>query len=146
MAARRFHVRDPRLTMTVTGASLNDRQLVYVISADNRLSYPRGRSRIAYIGATKTGSDRVLQSAAVRADSILDLHGVRSFDVHVISSRPRENVRIWIKLERALLLEFRSLYGEVPVCNVQGGRMRELDEFDCFSRNRIRSILLGLEK
>ena len=146
MAARRLHVRDPRLTMTVTGASLDDRQLVYIISAGNRLSYPRGRSRIAYIGATKAGSDRVLQSAAARADSILDLHGVRSFEVHVVSSRPRENVKIWIKLERAMLLEFRSLYGEIPVCNVQGGRMREFDEFDYFSRNRIRNILLGLEK
>ena len=146
MATRRLGVRNPRLAMTVAHTDPDDRELVYVISAGNRLGYPLGSSKIAYIGATKTGSDRVLQSAAARADSILDLEGVRSFKVHIVSCQPMRNVRTWLKLERAMLLEFRSLYGDIPICNVHGGTMREFDEFEIFSRDRIQNIILRLER
>ena len=142
--ARRLGVHNPRFIMSVEHVNLEDRRSVYVVSAGNRLSYPLGRSKIVHISATKTGSDRILQSAAARADSILGLDGVRRFDVHVISCQHRENVKTWIKLKRAMLLEFRLLYGDVPICNVHSRRIRETDEFDVFSRARIRSVLLRL--
>lgn len=140
--ARRLNVHKPRCIMSAERVNLEGRRFVYVISAGNKLSYPLGSSRIAYIGATKTGSDHILQSAAARADGILDLDGVQRFDVHVVSCQHSQNVRTWMRLERAMLLEFRLLYGEVPICNVvHGGRMRETGEFDVFSRERIDDLL-----
>lgn len=142
--ARRLSVRNPRFIMSAERVNLEDRRFVYVISAGNKLSYPLGHSRIAYIGATKTGSDHILQSAAARADTILDLDGVRRFEVHIVSCQHRQNVKTWVRLERAMLLEFRLLYGEVPICNVHGGRMRETGEFDIFSRERISNLIRRL--
>ena len=34
----------------------------------------------------------------------------------------RQRVRKWLKLERALLIEFKRLFGDVPHCNSHGTR------------------------
>lgn len=120
-------------------------KLVYVIVADKKLKYPKGRSRMAYVGTTKHGVSRVAQSAASRADQILREPGVRSFRVHVVTCRPKAGVRTWLKLERAVLLAFRERFGEVPVCNSQGKRMKERDEFEkYFARARIKRVIEDL--
>lgn len=116
-------------------------KLVYVLVADKKLHYDGGRSRIAYIGTTATGAGRVAQSVAHRAHDILAIRGVRSFEARILTTRGRQRVQMWRKLERAMLLEFRELFGEPPWCNIQGRRMRERDEFEYFARSRVRRII-----
>lgn len=100
--------------------SIGRLKLAYVICADRKLPYANGRSRIAYIGTTKTGIQRVAQSAANRADSVLGLRGVNKFRVHIVTCTSRRSVKTWHKLERALLIAFTEKYGEIPKCNSQG--------------------------
>lgn len=133
-----------RPAMHVTRVSLGTKKLVYVIVADRKQKYATGRSRIVYIGTTKKGLGRIARSAAYRALTVLDTRGVQELDVRIVTCRPRQNVETWKKLERAMLLAFRDRHGDVPLCNTQGRRMRETDEFHYFARPRIRRILEDL--
>jgi hypothetical protein len=119
-------------------------RLVYVLVASRSQNYRHGRSRIVYIGTTAAGMKRIATSAAHFADKILALHGVREFEARIVTCQGRRNVKSWHKLERALLLQFREMYGEIPFCNTQGVRMIEQDEFRYFRRDRIRSIITEL--
>ena len=130
--------------MHVTRRSTESYKLAYVILVDKKLDYEAGRSRIAYIGSTKNGVRRIAASMAKRSYDILGERGVRECFVHVVTCSPRRNVQSWKKLERALMLMFRETYGEIPRCNVQGSRIKEADEFDYFSRERIARILEDL--
>jgi len=135
----------PKHAMQVTRVSVGEKKLVYVIVAQRPLKYPWGASRIAYIGTTKKGLARVARSAAVRADDVLALHGVREFYVRILTCAPRPNVKTWVKLERALVLVFRQKYGALPRCNTMGEKMRARDEFDYFKRDRIENVLEALQ-
>jgi len=117
------------------------KKLVYLLIADKRLKYAKGKSRIAYIGTTKKGVDRIAQSVAARAEDILSLHGVRTFHVRVVTCNPRQNVKTWIKLERGLLLCFRERFGLIPQCNTQGKNMKETDEFYYFAKKGVLNII-----
>ena len=130
--------------LTATRVSIGTEKLVYVLVADKKLTYLGGKSRIAYIGTTRKGVARIARSVAVRAYDILSLPGVRTFRARVITCQPRQRVRTWHKLERALLIAFKDRFGEVPTCNSHGTRMRETDEFDYFRRARVNSILSDL--
>ena len=142
MAVRRLPVKLRRQdAMRVSRVALDNEKLVYVIVADKKLKYRHGRSKIAYIGTTKNGVSRLAQSAASRTDAILRRRGVQSFTVHVVTCRPRQRVKTWRKLERAFLLAFRELYGEVPACNVHGKRMTVRGEFVYFSKVRIENVI-----
>lgn len=142
MAIRRLSVKFRRDdAMRVTRVALDGLKLVYIIVADRKLNYPKGRSKVAYIGTTRNGAARIAQSAAYRANEILGLHGVRSLRVYVVMCRPRQRVKTWTKLERAFLLSFREKFGVIPVCNSQGKGIREVDEFDYFARTRIARVL-----
>ena len=130
--------------MHVTRVSVGRNKVVYVILADKKLSYRTGRSKVVYIGTTRRGIGRIAGSAAARAKHILGIRGVREFSVRIISCSSRQNVKTWTKLERAMLLVFKDLYGEVPHCNKQGNRMKERDEFDYFRKRRVKRILEDL--
>lgn len=130
-----------RPAMHVTKVSIGKDKLVYAILADKKVSYPTGRSRVVYLGTTKKGIGRIARSVAARAKDILDIHGVQEFTVRVITCHPRKNVKTWFKLERAMLLVFKDIYGKIPRCNKQGKRMKERDEFKYFRRKRIERIL-----
>ncbi len=135
--------RDPAII--ASRVALGNEKLVYVLVADKRLRYPKGKSRIAYIGTTQNGASRIASSVAARAPKILAIRGVRSFEARVLTCTPRRNVKTWRVLERAVLLAFREEFGEIPRCNSQGKRMRERDEFDrYFRRARIRGIIHDL--
>ena len=134
--------RDPTLTATAVGVTAD--KLVYLLVADKRLMYPSGKSKIVYIGTTRNGIARVAQSVAARADTILSQWGVRGFVARIVTCRPRQRVKTWHKLERALLLEFRATYGDVPLCNQKGTRMRETDEFRYFTRKAVRNVIRDL--
>ncbi|UCG49067.1 MAG: hypothetical protein JSU94_04645 [Phycisphaerales bacterium] len=131
--------------MQVTRVSVGKRKLVYVILANRALKYPWARSRVAYIGTTKKGMARIAQSVAARAKDVLSLHGVREFTVRIITCAPRQNMRTWIKLERALLLTFRHKYGSLPKCNTAGKNMKERDEFKYFTHKRLERVLEALQ-
>jgi hypothetical protein len=124
-----------------TRVSIGKAKLVYILVTDKRLKYPNGKSRVAYIGTTKRGIRRVASSAARHADEILSLRGVRSFDARVVTCQPRQRVKTWLVLERALLVVFRELYGSQPRCNSHGKKFKARDEFEYFRHKRIREIL-----
>ena len=118
----------PRLTISLTRTAavwahrvtLGAERLVYVITADRLITYPNDKSRIAYIGTTKNGSARIAESVAHRASTILRMRGVSELYVRIVTCSPRQHVKTWHKLERALLLQFKEEYGKVPVCNSHG--------------------------
>ena len=130
-----------KAAMQVSRVSIGKKRLVYVIVAQKPLRYPWGRSRIAYIGTTKKGLARIASSAARRAEDVLGLWGVKEFHVRILTCAPRPNVKTWIRLERALLLVFREKYGDVPMCNKIGKRIRPDDAFDYFRRERLVKLI-----
>lgn len=142
MAKRRLSVslkKQPALR--VSAISIGNEKLCYLLVADKKIKYANGRSRIVYIGTTKNGLTRISQSVAARAESVLSIHGVTEFKARVVTCQSRRRVKTWHKLERALLLEFKELYGVVPRCNTKGDKMTETDEFTYFSRSKIRMVI-----
>lgn len=143
MPLPRLHVslkRSPALR--ISRVSVGKSKLCYLLVANKKIKYKDGRSQIVYIGTTKKGLARVSQSVAARAEDVLAIHGVSAFEARVVTCSPRQNVKTWHKLERALLIRFREMFGEVPHCNTQGNRMKETDEFSkYFARKRITTIL-----
>jgi hypothetical protein len=130
--------------MTVNRVAIGDERLVYAICADKKQKYPFGMSPIVYIGTTEKGVARIATSAAYRSYDVLAMHGVKSFDVRIVTCRRRQGIKSWKLLERALLLGFRAQFGDIPKCNSQGKRFQEGREFDVFARERIRQIILDL--
>jgi hypothetical protein len=129
--------------MVVNRISIGHLKLAYVICADRRIKYRKGRSRIAYIGTTEVGIRRVARSAAVRSETVLGLRGVSRFDVRIVTCTPRQNVRSWRALERALILAFRDKYGEAPKANVHGqhGNYVWQNEKALFAIKRLNTIV-----
>ncbi len=140
--AKRLKVKLERKTaMRVNRVSIGKKKLVYVLLAQKQQKYSyHERSRVAYIGTTKKGIDRIATSVAVRADAMFG-RGVKEFTVRILTCAARPNVKTWEKLERALLLVFRQKYGKLPLCNTRGKNMREHDEFDYFKRERLETLL-----
>lgn len=133
-----------RAAMTVSRISIGHDRLVYAMIADKKLTYPNGRSRVAYIGTTKRGVFRITSSIAERANEILRLHGVEGFEVRIITCHPRRHVKMWYRLEHACLVEFRELYGTPPKCNDATDGKQEGTVFNLFARSRVRRVLEDL--
>lgn len=129
---------------TVSRVSIGDDRLVYVMVADQKMKYANGRSRIVYIGTTRNGVFRLTSSIAERAEDILLEHGVESFDVRVVTCHPRQGVKMWHRLEQAMLVVFREQYGESPLCNNDNAGKNAGRVFDFFARARIERILEDL--
>lgn len=127
--------------LRATRVSVGKNKLVYVLLADKKLRYPKGKTRVAYIGTTKKGMSRIAQSVSTRAEDILSIRGVRQFHARIITCPPRQRVKTWHKLERALLMQFRIIYGDVPYCNSHGTRMKETDEFEYFRRSAVVDVI-----
>lgn len=127
--------------VTITRNALKAEKLVYLAAANKKLKYPHGSSRIAYIGTTKSGASRISQSAATKAEALLQLHGVSSLTFFVVTCASRSKVKTWKKLEMALLLTFREKFGAVPKGNVQGKNMRWSDQLSYFTRPRLESVI-----
>jgi hypothetical protein len=138
VSLKRFHA------IEVTRIAIKNEKLVYVLKANRKLTYPHGKSSVAYIGTTKKGIRRVASSAASHAEDILGEYGVKKITARIITCKRRPNVKTWVKLERALLLVFREIYGEVPAFNLQGHKIKETDEFDYFKREKLRKVLIEL--
>ena len=138
--------------LSLSRAALKKDELVYVLVADKKLRYPSGRSRIAYIGMTESGVHRITKSAADRAEKILSQPGVEEFMARVVHFPliDKRSARHWKKrpsllLERALLISFREKYGDIPLCNSTGSKMKATNgEFQCFGQHRIGVVLEDL--
>lgn len=138
----------PRLRVSVEGEAIRAtrvlvaaQRVAYVFVASRPIQYRLGRSRVVYVGSSNYGLGRVTASVSDRAPAILGRHGVATFHAYVLTSAPRQRVKTWHKLERALLIRFRERFGEPPLCNAQGTAMRVAGEFDLFSQARIDSII-----
>src|SRR6266513_1658430 len=106
--------------VTITRAALHHNRLVYIAKANKRITYQHGKSRIAYIGTTKNGVYRIANSAAWKAQSLLNEHGIWQLEFFVVTCSGYKAVKTWRKLERALLIRFRERLGSVPSGNNQG--------------------------
>lgn len=133
-----------REAISVDRITVGNQKLAYLICCDRKIRYGTKRSRIAYIGTTKNGISRVAQSAASRSDEVLRLRGVKRFTVHIVTCTPRRNVKSWHKLERALLLTFKEMFGQVPKCNTHGKRTKWKGEDKLFRMKRLRTVVEDL--
>src|SRR5690348_927926 len=94
-------------SVTITREAVKSEKLVYIAVANKKLSYPNGKSKVAYIGTTKNGAHRMAASAASKAIEMLELRGIRTLEFFAVTCKSRQKVQTWKKLERALLLTFR---------------------------------------
>ena len=137
---------DPVLTAQVTGADYD--KLVYFLVANRPHSYPKGSSRVVYIGTTSAGLWRISSSVSEKIyKGQNDLHGFKRLDAYVIWSRTKRGPStyrdrpIYIILERAALIVFRDAYGSIPVLNKHGLGIAEEHEFEVFARKRVEQIV-----
>lgn len=119
-------------------------KLCYVVTANKIVAYTSGRSKVVFIGATEEGLGRLVTTVAARTDEIFANHDLTHFDAHVVTCKSVARTDTSHKLERALLITFRELYGQPPLCNRHGGGIQEEDEFSYFTRERIRNVLEDL--
>ena len=132
--------------MRMTRAGLAHEHVVHVLVTRTPVKYPRGRSRVVAIGMSHHGVASVASSLARRAEEILVRRGISECDVRVVTWRGRRRARAWETLERAMLLVFRETFGEMPIGNTQGKSLREQDEFQYFSRQSVRNVILELSE
>jgi hypothetical protein len=130
-------------SLSIHRVAFDAEKLVYIARANHEFSYKRGRSDIGYIGTTKDGVWRIAASAADRGEMLLEMHGVRSLDFHVVTCTPIPGLKSWRKLERALLIRFCERFGELPKANKIGHGMHWTNERDYFSVDRLDTVLDG---
>jgi hypothetical protein len=118
----------------ITRSAVRTDKIVYVARANKKLKYKYGTaSAIAYIGTTKRGADRIAASAVKQARDILGEYGINKLTFYVVTCRAQRNVESWKFLERALIIRFRDLHGEIPVGNDQFKNASRGKEFEYFS-------------
>lgn len=129
------------MAVSITRTVLGKDKLVYIVASNKRVRYENGRSRVVYIGMTKRGLDRIAESISARADTLLRAHGVRELQVWIVTCAGTQNVKTWHRLERALIIRFRELFGELPRGNKKGSKMKWKNELQMFSKNGLDSVL-----
>jgi hypothetical protein len=127
--------------VTVTRNAITREKLVYIACANKKRDYRNGASKIVYIGTTQSGADRIASSAAAIARRLLSNYGVKHLEFFVVASAPRQKVKTWRKLERGLIITFRDIFGETPVVNNHGKKMKWEDELDYFTSTRLKSVI-----
>ncbi len=73
-----------------------------------------------YVGTTEKGVSRIASSVAARSEAVFAKWGIKTIDVQVVWCEPLQKVKSWRLLERAILADFLSIYGELPQLNKQG--------------------------
>lgn len=146
--AKRSYIKLSRApVMTLGRAALGADRLVYVLAVNKPVKYPRGRSRIVYIGTTKRGARRVAASVAHRADGLLGRPGLRTVDAHLLTYSGRPGARnMWAKLERAMLFMFKYEYGDIPLVNKVGRNIWPGKEFRYFTRRALLKRILEFDR
>lgn len=88
--------------------------LVYIAASNKAFKYRFGKSKIVYIGTTKKGAIRLTQSAVDKSKDLFTLHGIKQIGFYIVTCSSVKNLQSWKKLERAIILTFRHLYGDPP--------------------------------
>jgi hypothetical protein len=137
----RFDAANP--AMTVFKTRYWKSRMVYVLRADKAIRYKRARSRIVYIGETRRGTRRPAGSAASKAMRTFGvLPGIRRIDVHPLTFRGIQSLRMWEILERDLLATFKATHGEIPFYNRQGkGKKCSVDRIKYFRKSRLEKVI-----
>ncbi len=148
MTGRKTRVRfdQANAAMSVFNSRYWSRRMVYILRADKPQRYGRKRSRIVYIGETRKGTRRPASSAASKSlKAFGKLRGVRRIDVHPITFRGKQHVRMWEVLERGLLSTFKEIYGDIPCYNRQGrGKKFVVSAINYFSPKRLKTLITTL--
>lgn len=146
--ARKLHLSLSRTpVMTLGRAALGADRLVYILAANRPVKYPRGRSRIVYIGTTKRGARRVASSVAHRAEGLFEGRGMRTVNAHLLTYTRRSGAqKLWLKLERALLFMFKYEYGTIPLLNRMGRHFWPGKEFAHFSKKTLLKRIRAFEQ
>lgn len=133
--------------MTLGRAALGADRLVFFIAANRPIKYPRGRSRIVYIGTTKRAVRRIASSVAHRAEELFSRPGVRTIDAYLLTYTRRVGPqKVWLTLERAMLFMFKYEYGDIPILNRLGRRVWPVEEFSYFSRQALLKRIREFER
>lgn len=128
--------------LTIRRYALTAKTLVYIAVANKKLKYRHASSsRIAYIGTTKNGISRIAQSAAYRASTVLGKHGIYKMDFYFVTCKPIQKLKTWKIFEHALILTFRELFGDTPLCNIHGKNAQWRNEKKYFSDKKLRTII-----
>lgn len=129
------------------------KRVVYILQANQRVKLRHGnlRSRIIYIGESgKKGLGRPATSAYRKADDAFGTkglekkrRGVSQIDVHLLTFRGMQRLKVWKQLERALIAMFREMNEDnVPFYNKKGrGEGYTTDKITLFSKDRLRGII-----
>lgn len=116
-------------------------KLVYVAVANKALKYRLKKSPIVYIGTTSRGLIRILESAGARTERILSRHGVKKIHFFVVTCTARQKTKSWELLERALILRFRELHGDIPLENTMLKNNTDQSWEDLFDRKQLDKVL-----
>ena len=127
--------------LRIAREALKSNNLVYIAKANKKIKYRWGASKIAYIGETSAGVERITSSAADRAPEILNLHGFKYLDFFVVQPSSLQAVRTWEVLERDLIIIFKSMYGDIPIGNTQGDRLPFSALSGRFRREKLEKII-----
>jgi hypothetical protein len=118
---RRLRIKPSRQpVMVVYRKAVQSTRLVYLICIPSSRKYPKGRSRIIYIGTTEKGVHRAASSMSSKAIDFLETRGVKRLDVYFVTCPPRTGLSSWRRLERDPLITFKNEYGVVPASNRSG--------------------------
>ena len=140
--ARKLSIkRSNKIALSIMRSAIRAERLVYIAVANKKIKYQHDRSYIAYIGTTKTGANRIAGSAAARAKELLTEHGIKRLDFFVVTCTAKQRVETWKKLETALLLTFRCIYGTVPLGNTHGKKMKWGDEKKYFTTKALEQTI-----
>ena len=127
--------------ITITRDAFKAERLVYIGCANKNIKYRWDKSKIAYIGTTKKGARRVAASAVWKGADIVFEHGIKQLEFHVVTCTKRQNVETWRKLETALIIRFRELFGDPPKGNEKGKKQKWSDEKDYFAQSALDSVI-----
>ncbi len=127
--------------IVITRVALLANKLVYVARANKAHRYRWGESHIVYIGTTKAGVHRIAGSAASKASMLLGKWGIRQLEFYIVQSSKLQNAETWRMLERALLITFKEMFGDVPVANKQGKNMRWHQKGNYFREDKLRKAI-----
>jgi hypothetical protein len=88
------------------------------------------------------GAGRPATSAVNKASEAFTLRGVKTIDVHIVTSGGRKAVKTWLHLEASLLAVFRTRYFDLPVFNKKTGSVRYAEDVTLFRRRALEKVLL----
>jgi hypothetical protein len=125
----------------ITREALKYNNLVYIATANKKIKYKGGSSKIVYLGETSTGVKRITSSAADRAPQILNQHGFKNLEFFVVQPGKLQAVRTWEILERDLLIVFKVMFENIPIGNTQGDKIPYSALIKKFRREKLEKII-----